>query len=147
MATVGYLQAQGKSVLVIESDTTNPDGWKTSHDSVETELVNLDEADGWIELGTLCESKPKSVVVINTAARNNQGASVCGAILSSTLGEPQRQLVTLRVINRQRDRLELLKAYMEAISGAVVHVVCNGYIGEEKQCELYNGSKLHTAVE
>lgn len=50
MATMDDLQAHGESVLVIESDSANPEVWKTSDDSVQTELVNLDEADGWIEL-------------------------------------------------------------------------------------------------
>ncbi len=85
--------------------------WKAYQDRTETELVNLDEADGWTQLVNLCDSKPDSVVVINTATRNNQGVSAYGETLSSTLGELQRQLVTLWVINRERDSLELLKGY------------------------------------
>lgn len=148
MATVDYLKEQrGESVLLIESDTSNPDVWKAYKESAETELVNLDEADGWIQLVNLCDSKPDSVVVINTAARNNKGVSAYGETLNGTLAELRRKLVTLWVINRQRDSLELLKEYMEAIPNSVVHVVRNGYFGEEKKFELYNGSKLRTAVE
>lgn len=147
MATVDYLQEQGESVLLIESDTSNPDVWKAYKDSTETELVNLDEADGWIQLVNLCDIKPDSVVVINTAARNNRGVSAYGETLNSTLVELKRKLITLWIINRQRDSLELLKEYMEAIPNAAVHVVRNGYFGEEKKFELYNGSKLRTAVE
>ncbi len=51
------------------------------------------------------------------------------------------------MINRQRDSLELLKDYMEAIPNAVVHVVRNGYFGEANKFELYNGSNLRSAVE
>jgi hypothetical protein len=147
MATVDYLQQQGESVLLIESDTSNPDVWKAYKDCAETELVNLDEADGWIHLVNLCDSKPDSTVVINTAARNNKGVSTYGETLNSTLAELKRELVTLWVINRQRDSLELLKEFMEAIPNAAVHVVRNGYFGEEKKFELYNGSKIRTAVE
>ena len=147
MATVDYLHDKGESVLLIESDTSNPDVWKAYKDSVETELVNLDEADGWIQLVNLCDSKPDSVVVINTAARNNKGVSAYGATLNSTLEELKRRLVTLWVINRQRDSLELLREYMDAIPNAAIHVVRNGYFGEEKKFELYNGSKLRAAVE
>jgi len=136
MATVDYLQERGESVLLIESDTSNPDVWKAYKESTETELINLDEADGWIQLVNLCDSKPDSVVVINTAARNNKGVS-----------SYKRKLVTLWVINRQRDSLELLKEYMDAIPNSDVHVVRNGHFGEEKKFELYNGSKLRTAVE
>lgn len=147
MAAVDYLQERGESILLIESDTSNPDVWKAYKESVETELFSLDDADGWIRLVNLCESNPDSVVVINTAARNNKGVSAYGETLNSTLAELKRKLITLWVINRQRDSLELLKEYMDAIPNAGVHVVRNGYFGEEKKFELYNGSKLLTAVE
>lgn len=147
MATIDFLMERGESVLLVESDTSNPDVWKTYKDSVDAELLNLDEADGWIQLVNACESKPDHVVVINTAARNNKGVSTYGETLSSTLAELQRKLVTLWVINRQRDSLELLKDFMQAIPNAEVHVVRNGYFGEESKFELYNGSKLRTTVE
>jgi hypothetical protein len=147
MATVDYLQDKGEKVLLIESDTSNPDVWKSYKDSTNAELVNLDEADGWIHLINLCDSNPDSIVVINTAARNNKGVSAYGETLNSTLAELKRKLVTLWVINRQRDSLELLKEYMDAVSNAAVHVVRNGHYGEEKKFELYNGSKLRAAVE
>ena len=51
------------------------------------------------------------------------------------------------MINRQRDSLELLKEYVTALPDAELHVVRNGYFGEEKQFELYNSSKLRKAVE
>jgi hypothetical protein len=147
MATIDYLQEQGESILLIESDTSNPDVWKGYHDSVVTELVNLDEADGWIQLINLCDSNQDSIVVINTAARNNTGVSAYGTTLNSTLAELQRDLVTLWVINRQRDSLELLKDYMDAIPDTLVHVLRNGYFGDEKKFELYNSSKTRSAVE
>lgn len=147
MATVDYLQERGESVLLIESDTSNPDVWKAYKDSLQTELVNLDEADGWIELVNLCDSNKDSTVVINTAARNNRGVSAYGETLNSTLAELKRRLVTLWVINRQRDSLELLKEYMDAITNTTVHVVRNGYFGEEKKFELYNNSNLRIEVE
>ncbi|MGS3131389.1 protein mobD [Aeromonas caviae] len=147
MATVDYLQERGESVVLIESDTSNPDVWKAYNGSTETELINLDEADGWIQLVNLCDSKPESIIVINTAARNNRGVSAYGETLNSTLAELNRKLVTLWVINRQRDSLELLKEFMSAIPNADVHVVRNGHFGEEKKFELYNSSKVRTAVE
>lgn len=147
MAIVDYLLEQGESVLLIESDTSNPDVWKAYKGETECELVNLDEADGWINLVNLCYSKPNSIVVINTAARNNKGVSAYGETLNSTLAELDRKLVTLWVINRQRDSLELLKEYMEAIPNSAIHVVRNGHFGEEKKFELYNSSKIRKSIE
>jgi len=147
MATVDYLLERGESVLLIESDTSNPDVWKAYKDSTETELINLDEADGWIQLVNICDSKPDNIVVINTAARNNQSVTAYGETLNSTLAELKRKLITLWVINRQRDSLELLKEYMDAIPNTMVHVIRNAYFGEEKKFELYNNSKLRATIE
>jgi hypothetical protein len=70
-----------------------------------------------------------------------------GETLNGTLGELDRKLITLWVINRQRDSLELLKEFMESIPDSIIHVVRNGYFGEEKKFELYNQSKIREAVE
>jgi hypothetical protein len=150
MATIDYLQTLGETVLLIESDTSNPDVYKAYRDSTRAELLNLDEADGWIQLVNLCDSNPECVVVVNTAARNNRGVSAYGETLNSTLTELRRRLVTLWVINRQRDSLELLKQYRDAFppsANTAVHVVRNGYFGDEAKFELYNGSKVREAIE
>jgi len=147
MAVVDYLKEAGEKVLLIESDTSNPDTWKAYKDTTETELVNLDEADGWIQLVNLSANNPDSTLVINTAARNNKGESAFGETLNNTLGELNRKLVTLWVINRQRDSLELLKEHMDVFSKAEIHVVRNGHFGEESKFELYNNSKLRAAIE
>ena len=85
--------------------------------------------------------------MINTPARNNKGVSNYGETLNNTLAELKRKLVTLWVINRQRDSLELLKEYMDAIPNTAIHVIRNGHFGEESKFELYNGSNLRSLVE
>ncbi|AMM18771.1 protein mobD (plasmid) [Burkholderia sp. PAMC 28687] len=150
MATVDYLQTLGETVLLIESDTSNPDVYKAYRDSTRAELLNLDEADGWIQLVNLCEAEPESVVVVNTAARNNQGVSAYGETLNSTLAELKRRLVTLWVINPQRDSLELLKQYRDAFppsANTAVHVLRNRYFGDEAKYDLYNCSKVRETIE
>ena len=147
MATVDYLQQRDQDVLLVDADTSNPDVWKAYKDIVRTDLLDLDQADDWIELINLCDNNPDSVVVINTAARNNKGVSAYGTTLNNTLTDLKRKLVTLWVINRQRDSLELLKEYIDAIPDTIVHVLRNGYFGEERKFELYNGSKRRALVE
>jgi MinD-like ATPase involved in chromosome partitioning or flagellar assembly len=147
IAVVDYLMDKGESVLLIESDTSNPDVAKAFKGQTATELVNLDEADGWIHLVNIIDQAPDSTVVINTAARNNKGVSSYGTTLNSTLEELKRKLVTLWVINRQRDSLELLKEFTDAIPNADVHVLRNGHWGEESKFELYNSSKSRKTVE
>jgi len=147
MATLDYLQQQGESVLLIETDTSNPDVWKAYQHNLDTRVINLDDADGWIELVNVCEEHPDSVIVINTAARNNTGVSAYGSTINHSLAELKRTLVTLWVINRHRDSLELLKEFMDAIPNSIIHVVRNAHYGEEKKFELYNSSKTRTTVE
>lgn len=147
MALIDYLQQRDKKLLLVETDTTNPDVWMCYRDEVETATLDLDEVDGWITLINRCESQPDYPVIINTAARNNQGVSSHGVTLNSTLDDLQRSLVTLWVINRQRDSLELLKPFMEALPSAVVHIVRNLYFGESSKFELYNHSRLRETLE
>lgn len=149
MALIDYLQGNGESVVLIETDTSNPDVWKTYGESINGELVNLEEADGWIKLINICgdDANKESTIVINTRAANNQGVQKYGETLNSTLEELGRTLIALWVINRQRDSLELLKDFREALPNALVHVVRNGYFGEESKYQLYNGSKIRAAVE
>lgn len=147
IALVDSLEQAGVKVLVIESDTSNPDVWKMYKDQIETRLIDLDDANGWIDLVNTCDEFKDHVVVINTAARNNKGVVAYGETLNSTLVELGRELTTLWVINRQRDSLELLKEYRDALPGTKVHVIRNGYFGDEQKFELYNFSKTREMIE
>jgi hypothetical protein len=109
---------------------------------VRTELINLDEADGWIHLVNVCDTSRETTVVVNTAARNNDAVTRFGETLDSSIEELGRELVALWVINRQRDSVELLKQFAEAVPRALVHVVRNGHWGAEAKFELFNESKV-----
>jgi hypothetical protein len=147
LALLDYLLERGEKVALVECDTSNPDVWKAYREQVPTELLNLDEADGWIQLVNTCDKHRDSVVVINTAARNNVAVKQYGQTLDSSMEELGSKLVALWVINRQRDSLELLREFMDAVTKADVHVVRNGYFGAEGKFELYNASKIRSAVE
>jgi hypothetical protein len=147
LATVDYLLSEGGEVLLVECDNANPDVFRAYQDRVPTERTDLDEADGWIHLVNVCDAHRHRVVVVNTAARNNVAVTRYGATLDSSLEALDATLVALWVINRQRDSLELLKEFIEAIPRATVHVVRNGYFGDERKFELYNASKLRASIE
>jgi hypothetical protein len=147
MALVDLLREQGKNVFLVECDNSNPDVWKAHKDELRSELVNLDEAEGWIRLLNICDSNRDHVVVVNTAARNNAAVTRFGSTLNNSLDELGRELVTFWVINRQRDSLELLREFMNAIPRSLLHVVRNGYFGEERKFELYNASTTREQIE
>jgi hypothetical protein len=147
MGLTHFLIESGERVFLIDADTSNPDVFKSYKDEVDSEIVNLDDADGWVRFVDICDEHKDSAVVVNTAARNNAGVAAYGATLSRSLEELERELVTLWVINRQRDSLELLSDYMDAIPNSIVHVAKNGYFGSDIKFELYNNSNVKKAVE
>lgn len=140
IALLDYLLRRNVPVLLIDTDTSNPDVWRmyAKEPGVVPEALDLDEASGWIDLINLCEAYPDRVAVINTAARNNKGVAAYGATLQRALPELRRQFVTLWVINNQRDSVELLEDYVRALPDAVVHVVCNTFFGPRAAFGLYD---------
>lgn len=147
MGCVDYLNSKGESVLLVESDTSNPDVYKAYKDVVKTELIDQNAVDGWLQLIDCCDSHPECTVVINSAARSSDGVAKYAQLLVSSLAELKRELVTLWVINRQRDSLELLKAYIDAVPDSKVHVVRNTHFGDAEKFELYRNSNIRLNVE
>ena len=135
-----YLLRRNVPVLLIDTDTSNPDVWRMygQEPGVVPEALDLDEASGWIDLINLCEAYPDRVAVINTAARNNKGVAAYGTTLQRALPELRRSLVTLWVINNQRDSVELLEDYVHALPDAMVHVICNTFFGPRAAFGLYD---------
>jgi MinD superfamily P-loop ATPase len=70
-ALIDYLTARDKSVLLLETDNANPDVYKdAAHEKAGfvCKAVNIDVAEGWIELVTLCGENPGHAAVVNAAA-------------------------------------------------------------------------------
>ena len=147
MAVVDFLESTGANPFLVETDTSVPDVFKTYRETVGGELVNLDEREGWIELVNLVESKRDNSIVINTGARNQTGITNFGRTLRKALPELKRKLGVFWLIDRKRESLELLGDFAEALPEAEIHVVRNLYLGAESKFELYNGSKMRTAIE
>jgi hypothetical protein len=147
MALLDYLVARGVSTMLIESDTSNPDVCKTYKDTLPCELLDLDKVDGWIQLVNACDAHRDRVVVVNTPARSNAGVASFGGTLITSLGDLDRSLTTLWAINRQRDSLELLKAFMDVMTESRVFVLRNLYFGDETKFELYAESQTRPRIE
>jgi hypothetical protein len=146
MAVLDYLTSANRFVKLVESDLANPDVWKSYGRSVESELVDLDQEDGWINLVNTFEADPHTTFVMNTPARSNEAIRQHGTVLLDSLKELDRNFVTFWVINRQRDSLELLESFMETMPAGVIHVIRNGYFGEARKFELYEQSAVKRAI-
>ena len=149
-AVLDYLESQGKEPVLIETDTANPDVYKAHKVSGLTTAIELDTSEGWIDLVNFADKNRGRPLVINTAARNLTAVTKFGKTLESTLGELDRELITLWTINRQRDSLELMADYLETLPVSdrhVLHVVRNLYFGEPEKFQLYNDSDSRKRIE
>ncbi|WP_175851569.1 protein mobD [Burkholderia cepacia] len=147
LALVDYLQRADINVVLVETDTSNPDVMKAVHAEIECASCNLDDVSGWIDFVNFCDTHRDAIVVVNTAARSQAGVQQYGGTLASALDELARRLVVLWVINRQRDSLELLLKFGATFPNAITHVVRNGYFGSPDKFTLYRDSQLRNAVE
>ena len=148
---IDYLIICEKNILLLETDNANPDVYKAHLPHENAALickpVNLDFAEGWIELVNFCDENPGHVAVINSAARSNTGMEKYGATLKETLEDLQRNLTAFWVINRQRDSIELLRSFLDVFPEALVHVCRNLYFGETEKFQLYNESRTRKNIE
>ncbi|KVA51613.1 protein mobD [Burkholderia cepacia] len=147
LALVDYLQRTDINVVLVETDTSNPDVMKAVHAEIECASCNLDDVSGWIDFVNFCDTHRDAIVVVNTAARSQAGVEQYGGTLASALDELARRLVVLWVINRQRDSLELLLKFGATFPNAITYVVRNGYFGSPDKFTLYRDSQLRNAVE
>jgi len=147
ISLIHYFTVRGEKVLLVDADTANPDVGKAYGKTVDTVYINLDEKEGWMDLANLLAEHPDETVVINTPARSGEGVRLYGTLLTESMQELGRKLVTLWVINSQRDSLQLLKEYLDTVGSGTTRVMRNLYHGPERKFELYNNSKIRTAVE
>ena len=84
-ALIDYLTEQEKKVLLLDTDTSNPDVYKAHHpyenENLSCKIADLDVSDGWIELVNVADEFPEHILVINSAARSNTGIEKYGAML------------------------------------------------------------------
>jgi hypothetical protein len=146
MALMDYYATNHKYVKLLDADVNNPDVFRCYARITNGEVLDLDDVEGWIQLVNICDASPFKTVVVNTPAQSNVAVSKHSVILTNSLRELARPLITLWVINRQRDSLELLNDYMAHMTGGVIHVICNGYFGEAKKFELYEKSNIRQAI-
>jgi hypothetical protein len=150
-ALVDYLLNQERNVLLVDTDTDNPDVYK-AHNSLELPnllcLMNsLDNADGWSNLLDTVQNYPEHTVVINAAARTKTSTANYGEIMQGALRELRRELAVFWIINRYRDSIELLYSFQEAFPDVTIHVCRNLFFGDPERFDLYNNSKVRETVE
>jgi len=149
IALLDYLEIKERKVTLVETDSSNPDVGKAYQKNVKGfSLVNLDENDGWLDLLDIIEAAKTPEIVINTAARNTEGIARNGEMFDEQLAQLNFPVVSLFVINNQRDSVEILDDYEKIMARGTIHVVRNQFFGQSAaQFEIYNQSELRRRIE
>jgi hypothetical protein len=150
-ALVDHLLNREHDVLLMDTDTSNPDVYKAHKElelpSLVCKMRNLDDADGWTDALNTLESYPSHIAVINSAARSKEGTTAYGELLKAALVELKRDLTTFWVINRHRDSVELLHSFQQVFTDAPIHVCRNLHFGTPDRFDVYNNSKSRERIE
>ncbi len=150
-ALIYFFQTKDIPLLIIETDNSNPDVYKT-HAPYENEnfivrQVNLDNANGWIQLVNLADEYDEHFMIINSAARSIEGIEKYSETLRLSLKELDRDFITFWMINRQRDSIELLKYFMNIFDKESLHVFMNNFFGSRDEFSFFDETKTKATVE
>lgn len=142
MGVIDTLLTSGEQVVLVESDDSNPDTYKALNKIVKSEICNLDNEDGFINLGNIIEQNPAAYIVVNSAARATKGIIAHGGIIADVAREQKRELVMLWPINRQRDSVELLKEFLDGTGDMydATFVLKNTYFGTAEKFSRFDAS-------
>jgi len=145
-------------ILLVDSDTTNPMAGPYYEDDLnkevgvfQVEYSNLDGEEGWKDLINLISGLDEDVVVVVDApARGERGMDSYFDRLSLVLPRLDRKLVTLWVINNDKESLFLLEDYLDKTANAsdnhIIHVVKNKKESVDDSFTEYEGSRVSKEV-
>jgi cellulose biosynthesis protein BcsQ len=158
LTLIDLLLSSGKAPLYIETDSTTPDVYRClRRDWIETldrplpgvllATCSLTERSGWLDLVDLLDAHRDRCVVVNTPPGLDAALLDHGWLLRDSLGELQRDLVTLWMLDRLPHSVRQLEKYVELFPGTVVHAVKNGIFGDAARFEHYNDSAVRQRLE
>lgn len=146
-----YFLEKDSKILLVDSDTDNPDVYKAHKDMGLTNLIcamnRLDSRNDWMDLSNLMEKYPDHLVIINGAARTKETVQENGEMFWEMLEMLKRRMTVFWLINIQRDSVELLHSFQESLPKATIHVCRNLFFGKPERFEIYNSSKAREKIE
>lgn len=153
-------------IFVIETDTSNPDvfkvykehssngkqdTWSRVKGAPEVISIALDDESGFVLAGNAIEDLDHAkiqYVVVNSAARTTDSFVRYESFLRDVATQSGMDCRMLWLINRQRDSLELLKQWMDAVKKTSwkTTVVRNTYFGSPDKFLRFNDGPLKNRV-
>jgi hypothetical protein len=149
IALCDYLKHLVKTpVLLIETDTENPDAAKCLEGEVDAVLgADTSTPEGWQDLLNTIEAKGDTITtVINAGARDNRAMQKFGMFLTAGAAELKATLIAGWVINAERDSLIALRHFLEFYPGKIF-VIGNQFFDESGKFTLYQSSDLRKEIE
>jgi hypothetical protein len=150
IALIDHALREGHRVLLVETDTTNPDVGKIykDDDRVEIHYLDLGTHEGWLKLIDICDGNSNSYVIVNPKGGNAEDIRLFGTQMNDALAEiGVDRIATWWVINLYRDAVVALREFRSTIKNMPVHVIKNGCWGAEGDFDVYNQSGEREAIE
>lgn len=150
MTVADYFYNKQQTIMLVETDTTNPDIFKTFENKIPVAAFDMDSEEGWSLLFSACDDNKESTIIVNSAARADKGFSKNVDNLAYATEALQRQVISFFMLNAEKDSMDLLYGFVEASEAIKTHkivVVKNGYFGEETAFEMFDKSKIKTRIE
>ncbi len=146
-----YFLEKNSNILLVDSDTDNPDVYKAHKDmglpNLTCAMNRLDSRNDWMDLSNLMEKYPDHLVIINGAARTKETVQENGEMFWEMLEMLKRRMTAFWLINIQRDSVELLHSFQQSLPKATIHVCRNLFFGKPERFEVYNSSKAREKIE
>lgn len=129
------------NVYVIDADYTSQDVTKSSKDKVKTEVINLENRDGYEELKKIISTNKDFNFVINTPAANTTSISNNLGTLIDFSKTIKKLIKIWWLVNQNIDSVLFLKEFLDQFEdyNLDITVVINKYFGEPEKFS-YTGS-------
>ena len=131
-------------VIVVESDTRNPDVARTFQSHMRVEKIDLKVHDGWMALVDLLADDNNAEVVVSLPSGIGHYLEEEAEYLVPVLEDLGHELRVYWAINRLKDSIILLKEFLHSPLSSLASemvVIKNGFFGEEKKFTRWDESK------
>ncbi len=144
---ISSLLEDKKDVVLIETDTSNPDVFGAYQNECTGILQEIDSESGWAQFLTLMQKHKDKDIVINCGARNQKTISNFGKTIELISEREKIDYKVMWTINTDIDSLLLLDEYRKTIPLSKICLVKNGRWGSEGEFDVYNKSKIKNEIE
>lgn len=143
-----WLLNRGIEPVIVDADMRNPDVARMFEGSpAQVVLINLREADGWLELSSVIEEAGERPVLINLPGNIGDEVEKRVPALAEALQALKKDAYMLWVLNREPDSVNLLRVATAAFGDVLKRTVAvrNLHFGDAAKFSRWNDSNVKKA--